>query len=127
VSNDRDAASSAGPANVVRAWCAAYTEGRGEDMLAVAHEDILVQPRRGQGEREYRGLDGLREYIAVIGVPPPPFRLDRVEELADGRLLAVGQIHGTSVCAVFTIEDAKVRSVASYVTDPDLLHEIGRI
>lgn len=114
-------------ADIVAQWVSAYVDGRGDDLVALAHEDIVVRPRRGQGEPEYRGLDGVRDYVNAIGDPPPPFKLDTVETLDDGRVIACGSIDGVSVVAVFEICDQNVIAVTSYVTDRELLHEIGRI
>lgn len=96
-------------------------------MVALAHEDIVVHPRRGRGEPEYRGLDEVRDCLTAIGDAPPPFRLDTVEALDDGRVIACGSIDGVSVVAVFETCDQKVIAVTAYVSDRELLHDLGRI
>ena len=47
--------------------------------------------------------------------------------LDDGRVIACGSIDGVSVAAVFETCDQKLIGVTAYVSDRELLHDIGRI
>ncbi len=112
--------------DVVRSWVSAYVAARGEDMVAVAHEEIVVRPRVGQGERVYHGHDGIRAWLACLGTPPP-FQLQTVEELDDGRVVVEGTIDTDTIVALFQLRDQRIVAVVSYVSDRELLERLGRI
>ena len=104
----------------------AYVAGRADDMVALAHDAIVVHPRVGQGERNYHGHDGIRKWLTTLGTPPP-FRLLIVEELDDGRVVVEGTIETDTIVALFEFRDERIVAVASYVSDRVMLERLGRI
>jgi SnoaL-like protein len=115
------------PTDIAREWVNAYVEGRDEDLVALAHEEIVVRPRRGQGESEYHGIDGVRRWLQHVGKPPPPFRLGTVEPLDEERVLVEGTIDDVGVVAVFVVRDTKMAAVSTYVSDREMLERLGLI
>jgi len=114
-------------AEVVRQWVDAYVEGRDEDLVALTADDVVIRPRRGQGDHTYRGHDGVRRWLVSVGKPPPPFRTKVIETLDDARVVVEGAIEALEVVALFEVRDGKVASVSSYATDRTMLEHLGRI
>jgi hypothetical protein len=67
----------------VRGWIDAYAESRDDDLVALAHPEVVLHPRRGQGEREYRGIDGVRRWLAAAGSPRPRLSVVAIAERAE--------------------------------------------
>ena len=116
-----------GPVEIVTQWVRAYVQGRDDDLIALADEDIVVHPRRGQGEYVYRGLDGVRRWLVSVGKPPPPFQLSSVEVLDDKRVIVEGSIDAVEVVALFEVRQDKIIAVSSYMSDRPMLERLGRI
>jgi SnoaL-like domain len=116
-----------GSVEIVTQWVRAYVQGRDDDLIALAHEDIVVHPRRGQGEYVYRRLDGVRRWLVSVGKPPPAFLLGSVEVLDDKRVIVEGSIDGVEVVALFEVREDKIIAVSSYMSDRLLLKRLGRI
>lgn len=115
------------PADIARAWVEAYREFRDDELLAMAHPDVALYPRRGQGLREYHGLDGVRAWLADVGTERPELEVTAAETLADGRALTETTIDGVGVIAVFELRDGLVASVRVYLSDRAMLQQLGLI
>jgi len=115
------------PTDIAKEWVSAYVEGRDDDLVALAHEEIVVRPRRGQGEHEYHGVDGVRRWLENVGKPPPPFRLDAVDSLDEERVLVEGTIDGVPVVAVLVVRDDRMAAVSTYMSDREMLERLGLI
>ena len=113
--------------DVVRQWIAAYDEYRDAVLFDLAHPEIVIHPRRGQGASEYRGLDGVRHWLDAVGMGRPILTLVSFEDLADGRVVAESLIDDVSVIAVFEIRDEQVFAVAVYMSDREMLERVGII
>ncbi len=118
---------SEGSADLVRRWIDAYRACRDDDLIELAHPEIVLRPRRGQGEHDYRGVDGVRRWLADVGTSRPETDTMGFETLEDGRVLAETQIDDAPVIALFEIRDDKVRSVSVYLSDRELLQHVGVI
>ena len=116
-----------GSVAVVREWIAAYDEYRNEAMLELAHPEIVIRPRRGQGAPEYRGPDGVRQWLGAVGMGRPTVTVVSFEDLHDGRVVADSLIGDMSVIAVFEIREERVFSVEVYVSDREMLEQVGII
>ena len=118
---------SEGSVDLVRQWTAAYDEYRDTALFALAHPDIVIHPRRGQGATEYRGPVGLRQWLDAVGMGRPTLTVVSFEDLDDGRVIAESLIDDVSVIGVFEIRDEQVFSVAVYMSDREMLEQVGII
>jgi hypothetical protein len=112
---------------LARLWIDAYGAYRDEDLIALAHPQITLRPRRGQGARDYHGLDGVRCWLADVGTSRPELSLVSVEELEDGQLIAATVLEGVDVIALFEIRDEKIFCVSVYLSDLDTVRHLGII
>ena len=117
----------AGSSDLARRWIEAYGEYRDDDLIKLAHPEIVLRPRWGQGARKYRGLDGVRRWLAAVGSSRPDLSLVAVETLEDGRAIAESLIDGVEVIALFETRDAKIFAVSVYLSDRDMLQCLGVI
>jgi hypothetical protein len=114
-------------ADVARRWIEAYRDYRDDDLLALAHPQIVLRPRRGQGAREYLGLDGVRDWLDDVGSSRPRLSVIAVKALQDGRAVAETTLDDVEVIAVFEICDDKISAVSVYLSDCDMLEWLGVI
>ncbi len=113
------------PEEIVRSWIEAYAAYRDGDLIELAHPEIVLRPRRGQGEREYHGVDGIRAWLHDVGDSRPELRVVSVDELADGRVVAETLIDGVEVIALFEVRDTRILAVSVYLSDRDMLERLG--
>ena len=114
-------------ADVARRWIEAYRDYRDDDLIELAHPEIVLRPRRGQGEREYLGLEGVRDWLADVGSSRPKLDVVAVKALQDGRAVAETTIDGVEVIAVFEIRDDRISAVSVYLSTWDMLEWLGVI
>jgi SnoaL-like domain len=113
--------------DVARRWIEAYRDSRDDDLIELAHPEIVLRPRRGQGAREYLGFDGVRDWLADVGGSRPKLSLTAVKALADGRAVAETKLDGVEVIAVFEIRDDRISAVSVYLSNWDMLEWLGVI
>lgn len=111
---------------LVLEWICAYYEQRDDDLVALAHPEVEIRPRAGQGERLYTGLDGVRRWLADT-TPRSDITAFTVAELPDGRVLAEATLEGIDVVGVFELCDERIRAVTMYISDRRILEELGKI
>lgn len=119
--------STATPEELARAWSVAYAEQRDDDLLALVHPDIVLQPRRGQAAAEYHGVDGVRRYLSDIGANRPSFERLTSDTLDDRRAIAEASMGDTRLVAVFEAHDGLLVRVAVYLSDRKMLERLGVI
>jgi hypothetical protein len=112
---------------LTRRWIEAYAGYRDDDLLELAHPEIVLHPRHGQGTREYRGLDGVRNWLQDVGSSRPKIDTTTIEALSDGRVIAETTIEQVVVNAVFEFRDDRISSVSVYLSDRELLERLGLI
>jgi hypothetical protein len=113
--------------DLVRRWIDAYSEGRDDDLLQLAHPEIVVRPRRGHGAAEYQGIDGVRRWLADIGTARPEPKYAALERLATARVIAAALFDGVEVTALFDIRDRKIFTLSVYLSDRRTLDALGII
>jgi SnoaL-like domain len=113
--------------DLARRWTDAYRAYRDEELVALAHPAIVLRPRRGQGEQDYRGLDGVRRWLADAGTARPETGVVGFEMLEDGRVLAETRIGDAPVIALFEVRDDRISAVSVYLSDRELLQHVGVI
>jgi hypothetical protein len=116
-----------GAATLARRWIEAYGDYRDDDLIKLAHPEIVLRPRRGQGARDYHGLDGVRSWLADVGTSRPVLNLVAVAALEDGQVIAETLIDGIDVIALFDIRDDKIFGVSVYLSDRDMVQRLGMI
>jgi hypothetical protein len=114
-------------AQLARAWIEAWRDFRDEDVIALAHPDIVLHPRRGQGERMYEGIDGVRRWLADVGSARPRITSLTIDSPSPGRAVAETKFEDFDVIAVFELRDERVAGVAAYLSDRELLEQLGVI
>lgn len=113
--------------DLARRWIDAYAEYRDDDLVELAHPEIVVHPRRGQGVQEYRGVDGVRRWLADVGTARPHLSVIAVEPLGERMAIATSSIEGVEVVAVFEARDDKILAVTVYLSDREMLERLGVI
>ena len=108
---------------LARRWVDAYAGRRDEEMLELAHPEIVIRPRRGQGRREYAGL---RSWLADAETRHVPDDL-RITATDDGRPILELEVDDVPIVAVLSFRDDKVAEVQVYLSDRDLLRRLGAI
>ena len=118
--------SAAEAVDVVRRWIDAYNDGRDDEMVALAHPDVVLRPMRFHGEREYRGLDGVERLLADIATNRPRFICRELEPLDGERILAEGALEDVGEAInVYVVRDGRIASVHGYLSDRSILEELG--
>jgi hypothetical protein len=112
---------------LVCAWIDAYYTKRDEEMISLAHPDIEVRPRVGHGSRQYLGLDGVRSWLEFTRPARSVIESYSTVVLDDGRVLAEATLGGMDVTALFEVRDEKIARVTMYISDRDLLEQLGKI
>lgn len=115
------------PEELARAWAVAYAEQRDDDLVALAHPDIVLQPRRGQAKPEYHGIDGVRQWLSDIGTDRPPFERLTSDTLDEHRAIAEASMGDMRLVAVFEARDGLLVRVAVYLSDRKMLERLGVI
>jgi ketosteroid isomerase-like protein len=109
---------------VVRALFTAHDEGRIEDMLALVHPDVVWEPQTRPARSTYIGHAGTLAMVDDLRAALGVYRIDydNVVELADGRILAQGdlvrktpegEVRGPRVECVVTLFDGLVIALDS--------------
>lgn len=112
---------------LVCAWIDAYYSHRDGEMLALAHPEIEIRPRAGQGERLYLGHDGVRRWLADTAENRLRILEFSTGVLADGRVLAEAALDDLPVCGVFAFREHLIAGVSMYVTDREMLQRVRTI
>ena len=117
--------SSAESLAVVRRWIDAYNAGRDDELVALAHPDVVLRPMRFHGQREYRGIEGVERVLVDIATNRPTFICHNLEALDENRVLAEGSLQdaGTAI-NVYHVLDGKIASVQGYLSDRSVLEQL---
>jgi ketosteroid isomerase-like protein len=105
-----------------------------EELAELIHEDGVFEPLRAATEGAYIGPDGMRRFVAdtveTFDVFEPT--LDEVEDLGDGRVLAIGTIrmrgrgsgfeNAVTTAAVAEFRDGRLARYKDY-GDPKLARQ----
>ena len=111
---------------LARRWLDAYAAHRDDEMLELAHPQIVVRPRRGQGQREYRGLSGVRRWLAEAETRHVPENLT-ITPTDDGRALVELEVDDVPIVAVIAFRDDRVADVTVFLSDSGMLRSLGAI
>jgi hypothetical protein len=81
--------------DIFRRGADAINRGDPEAALEVVDPDLIFEPLRAGVQGAYRGLSGMREFLADTTESFDAFRLDygEVRDLGADRVLAIGAIH----------------------------------
>ena len=117
----------------VAEWIDAFNERDLDRMLEQVDPDVLFYPLRVNGlARSRLGHDGVRRWFAELQQHEHPhrIRLDRIDGLADGRLLAAGAVSaeegtGAPFSGLYEIADDLIVCAHHYFTRPETLVQIG--
>jgi hypothetical protein len=112
---------------LVCAWIDAYYTHRDDDVIGLAHPDIEVRPRVGHGRRLYCGIDGVRSWLEFTRPERSVIESYSTVLLDDGRVLAEATLGDVDVTALFEVRAEKIACVTMYISDRDLLEQLGKI
>ena len=112
---------------LVCAWIDAYYSHRDGELLALAHPDIEIRPRAGQGQRLYTGLEGTRRWLADTAENRLRILEFSTGVLPDGRVLAEATLDDLPVCGVFAFREHLIAAVSMYVSDREMLQRVQTI
>ena len=116
------------PVEVVRGWIDAYNSGRDDQLVALAHPDVVLRPMRFHGQREYHGIEGVHRLLADIATNRPKFICDDLEALDAHRVLAEGSLQDVGPAInLYHVRDGKIASVQGYLSDRPVLEQLGII
>jgi hypothetical protein len=118
----------ADPPEVIRRWLRALNARDLDGLLALAHPEIVVRPLRFGVRAEYHGHEGIGEWVAAAPAGPR-ISSDLMRVLAPGRVLVEGRIDGLDerFVAIFELRDGLILDARAYLSDRDLLEQLGRI
>lgn len=115
-------------------YVGAYNDRDLEAMLAVQHPQIESYPARLAGAEPHRGHAGVRAWWDSSAAAGPGYRVEiREVRLLDGdRAAIVGEIRDGGEplgpwCAVIRIRDGLIVESRSYLSDDDLLEQLGLV
>jgi ketosteroid isomerase-like protein len=113
----------------VRRGLEAFSRGDLDEALAGFHEQILWEVNLGPDAAAYRGHGGVREFWSEWREAFEGFRLriEELDEVGDGRILAVTRAEGTGsgsgapvasaqFCQLFEVEDDEIVRVRLFAT-----------
>jgi hypothetical protein len=110
-------------------WINAFNLRDADELLAVAHPDIVLRPLRWGVKSEYRGHPGVREWLATIQASPEATSVtpDTVRPVGPARVVVEGSIDGADArfVALYTIRDERLLEVRAYMSDRELLEQLG--
>lgn len=119
----------ADPCELVRRWLAAFNARDEAALLHLAHPDIVLRPLRWVSGKEYRGHDGVRRWIADLAASPHASTLTptRIQLTDSGLVVAEGMLDSDPVAftGLFEIRDGLLATVRSYMSDRELLADLG--
>lgn len=115
------------PCDLARRWVEAFGAQRDDELVELAHPEIVIEARWGSGAGSYRAHEGVRAWLAAVGTVRPPVTLVSVETLRDGRALTQSRIEGATAIGIFEIRDGRISAVAGYLSDRALLEAVGVI
>jgi hypothetical protein len=113
--------------DLVCSWIDAYHSHHDEVLLTLAHPEVEIRPRVGQGEKLYRGVEGVRRWLDATRASRPAMGAFSVGTMGGGRVLAEAALEGVHVSALFEIRDDKIAHVEVYLSDPEMLEQLGKI
>jgi hypothetical protein len=121
-------------ADVARRFLDALISGEIERLVALADPAIELYPLRLTRTPAYRGHNGIHRWRADLEQQAAhiSFDVEEVRAVDDQHASARLQLHAggqalATVTAVFTITRGKVSEVHGYLSDEDLLSEVGHI
>jgi hypothetical protein len=112
---------------LTRRWLDAYAAHRDDEMLELAHPAIVVRPRRGQGRREYRGISGVKRWLAEADVSRYVPDDLTIRATRDGRSMVELTVEGVPIVAMLDFREDKVSGVNVYLSDRGLLESLDAI
>jgi hypothetical protein len=116
---------------VVGRWLAAFNARDERALLATAHAQIVVRPLRWGVRSEYRGHDGVRDWLHTLAANPEASTLSTttIQPLPDGRVLAEGAVDhdGAAFVGLYVVRDELIAEVHGYLSDRALLEQLGLI
>ena len=116
---------------LVQRWLTAFNSRNVAELLAAAHPDIVLRPLRWVACREYRGHEGVRRWVDDLKASPHASTLKPVsiQQLESGLVVAEGTLDGepVSFTVLFEVHDGLLVSVRSYMSDRELLAELGLV
>jgi ketosteroid isomerase-like protein len=114
---------------IVHRWLVAYNQRDLGELLVLADPDIVVRPLRWVARREYRGHDGVREWIADVEAEPDSREVDThaIGQLSDGRIIVEGMLQDaeSSFTSIYEVRDGRIAALHGYLSQRRLLEEIG--
>ncbi len=113
--------------HLVARWIDAYYAGRDDDLLAIAHPGIEVHPRVGIGPRRVKGRLELHNWLRDTRGRRSDITAYDLTSLGHDRVLAEARLEGMGVVAIFQVRDDRVARVDMYVSDRELLAQLGAI
>jgi len=119
------------PLELVRRWLSAFNARDEDALLAVAHPEIVLRPLRWGVRAEYRGHDGVREWLETIAANPGSSTVSwtTIEPLLNGRVLVEGVVDadGTGFVGLYELREQRIAGVRGYLSDRALLAQLGLI
>lgn len=113
--------------SLVSAWIDAYYTHRDAEMIPLAHPDIEILPRAGQGDHLYCGIEGVERWLEDTRLRRSRIDHYTLEALPDGRVLGEATLEGLDVLALFEFRDDRIARVAMYITDREMLVRLGEL
>jgi ketosteroid isomerase-like protein len=117
------------PIELVDHWIQGFNARDEERVLAVAHPEIVLRPMRWVPRAEYRGHDGVREWLRDVAASAnaTTVTVDTVRLLSDGRVVVEGALDDQTArfVGLYAFRDARIVAVRAYLSDRELLEHLG--
>ena len=120
---------------VVKRWFEAWNDGDLEGMLACMHPNIEFRPLMPRGAL-VAGHDGFRAWRRerIAGTSDLQMECDETQPLDSARVLVRGEIRisrkdrsGIDFTAIYTVRDGLIVSAEQYLSDPQLMKQLGML
>ena len=124
------------PETVVSRWVDAFNDRDLNAMLACLAVDVEFHPLRlHRLDGSYQGHDGVRSWFAQLERLQHEQRLkvSRIESTDGDQVLAVGAVSlngldvGPPFCGLYVLADGLILAAHLYLTEPQLLKQLGRL
>jgi hypothetical protein len=117
------------PIELAQRWIEAFNARDADELLAVAHPEIVLRPLRWGVRSEYRGHAGVREWFAAIEASPEATTVtpDRLRLFGRDRVVVEGEIDGVDArfVALYALRDDRLAEVHAYMSDREMLEQLG--
>ena len=120
--------------SLIRHWADAINARDLDGLLEIAHPDIELSPLQFGVSGDFRGHEGVREWVETFRKwdPGHRVRIEGVRTLPSGRVALFGTIliegePSSPYSLVAEIKDDKIAAVRSFPSDEHTLEQLGEL